>query len=221
MSRKKIWAPDRIQTHDLEVASWHSNQLSNSRAHGVGGTDRGRMRWGYSPTIFLLLTCRCIVWFQKIPIPRHHIEDIWKRILPPIWNFQSGWEFPGNFKFSPCWGMDIFCKPHIFKQSYLKLFFTWFLLTCTCVILEGSSCLICLTSTGQLTAFSLPSLTTLMNAECSFLLTDFRYCKHEVQISRYWYLISIYIGSLVNHKAFCPGCKVQLCLDSKPCSQCW
>ncbi|XP_031573788.1 syntaxin-binding protein 5-like isoform X2 [Actinia tenebrosa] len=45
------------------------------------------------------------------------------------------------------------------------------------IVIEGSSCLICLTSTGQLMAFSLPSLTTLMSAECSFLLTDFRYLR--------------------------------------------
>ncbi|EDO30312.1 predicted protein [Nematostella vectensis] len=43
--------------------------------------------------------------------------------------------------------------------------------------IEGSSCLVCLNSVGRLMTFSLPSLNSIMDVDCNFLLTDFRFLR--------------------------------------------
>ncbi|XP_068755727.1 syntaxin-binding protein 5-like isoform X2 [Montipora capricornis] len=51
------------------------------------------------------------------------------------------------------------------------------LLKATAVVVQGSSCLLCLNSLGKVLAFSLPNLLQLMDVECTFLLNDYRFLK--------------------------------------------
>lgn len=51
------------------------------------------------------------------------------------------------------------------------------LLKATAVVVQGSSCLLCLNSLGKVLAFSLPNLSLLMDVECTFLMNDYRFLK--------------------------------------------
>lgn len=51
------------------------------------------------------------------------------------------------------------------------------LLKAAAVVVQGSSCLLCLNSLGKLLALSLPNLSPLMDVECSFLMKDYRFLR--------------------------------------------
>jgi len=45
------------------------------------------------------------------------------------------------------------------------------------VVVQGSSCLLCLNSLGKLLALSLPNLSPLLDVECTFLMKDYRFLR--------------------------------------------
>ncbi|KAL9968678.1 hypothetical protein ACROYT_G020796 [Oculina patagonica] len=51
------------------------------------------------------------------------------------------------------------------------------LLKADAVVVQGSSCLLCLNSLGKLLALSLPNLSPLLDVECSFLMKDYRFLR--------------------------------------------
>lgn len=68
-------------------------------------------------------------------------------------------------------------NPKSFSEANLLDDDSAVLLKAAAVVVEGSSCLLCLTSLGKVLALSLPNLSPLMDVECSFLLKEYRFLR--------------------------------------------